>query len=128
MPREVSDPSEMIEHVSKAIVAKDYDALLSFYEPDAVLVRQDGTEAVGLDAIRAEYESYVEKVSDMTGKAVWIHVAGDLAMVRGEYAITFKRSNGDFVKMSGSPIELLRKQANGSWKYVIDNGSGADAL
>jgi len=127
MSNRVDKPSEMIEHVCSAIVKKDYDALLSYYEPNAVLVRPDGSEAVGLDAIRAEYQSYVEKVTSMSGKAVWTHVADDLAVVRGEYTIAFLRANGETLEMSGSPIELLRKQADGSWKYIIDNGSGADA-
>jgi ketosteroid isomerase-like protein len=123
----VKNPSEMIEHVCNAIVQKDYDTLLSYYEPNAVLVRPDGSEAVGLDEIRAEYESYVEKVTSMSGKAIWTHVAEELAVVRGEYTISFLRSNGETLELSGSPIELLRRQPDGSWKYIIDNGSGADA-
>jgi ketosteroid isomerase-like protein len=69
MQSNVTDPSEMIEYVSRAIVAKDYDSLLSYYEAGAVLVRPDDTEAVGHDAIGEVYESYVEKVTGMTGKA-----------------------------------------------------------
>jgi uncharacterized protein (TIGR02246 family) len=128
MDNGVKNPAKMIEYVCDAIVHKDFDTLLSYYEPNAVLVRQDGSEAVGLDAIRSEYESYVEKVTSMTGKAVWTHVSEDLAVVRGKYTISFLRSSGEILESSGSPIELLRRQTDGSWKYIIDNGSGADAV
>lgn len=128
MHQPVLKPEDMIMRVAKALSSHDLDELLSFYEPDAVLVKPDGTEAVGLEEIREEYSSYIEKVISMTASVTWCHVAGNTASVRGTYEISFKRRDGSITTISGQPIETLRKQADGSWLYVIDNGSGADPI
>ena len=112
--------------VAQALSSHDLDELLSFYEPDAILVKADGTEARGLDQIREEYSAYIDKVVSMDASVTWCRVAGDIASVRGCYEITFKRRDGSTITVAGEPIETLKKQANGAWLYVIDNGSGAD--
>ncbi len=128
MGKAVETPGDMILRVAQAMTHHDCDELLSFYEPDAVLVKADGTEARGHVAIRADYETYLDKVVSMTAEAVWVHVVGEIATVRGKYNITFKRSSGEILEVTGSPIEVLRRQFDGSWLYVIDNGSGANPL
>lgn len=126
MAEAVRNPGEMIERVARALREHDLDELLSFYETEAVLIRQDGSEARGLAAIRAEYASYLEKTVAMTAAATWVHVAGDIAVVRGRFSITLARRNGDPIVVVGEPIEVLRRQPDGSWLYLIDHGSGAD--
>lgn len=126
MGRKVETPGDMIKHVARALEDHDCEELLSYYEQDAILVRGDGSEARGVDAIRADYETYIHKVMSMTSEAVWVHIVGEIATVRGKYTITFKRSNGETKTVSGSPIEVLRRQSDGSWRYVMDNGGGAD--
>ena len=127
MTEPVLNPEDMILRVAKAMQSHDLDELMSFYESDAVLVRPDGTEAVGVAAIREDYAGYVHKVVSMNAKVIWCHVSGDIASVRGAYEITFKRRDGSELVTSGEPVETLRKQTDGSWLYVIDNGSGANS-
>lgn len=123
----VRNPEDMILKVADAMAVHDLDQLLNLYEPDAIYVRADGTEAVGVDQIREEYAAFIDKVVSMQAKAIWSHVSGDIASVRGRYEITLKRRDGSEVTSSGEPIETLRRQADGSWLYLIDNGSGANA-
>ncbi|MEM9623728.1 MAG: nuclear transport factor 2 family protein, partial [Pseudomonadota bacterium] len=68
MPEPVLKPQDMITRVASALERHDLDELLSFYEPNAVLIRTDGSEAHGIDQIRTEYESYINKVAAMTGR------------------------------------------------------------
>jgi ketosteroid isomerase-like protein len=128
MGKAVETPGDMILRVAQAMTNHDCDELLSFYERDAVLVKADGSEARGHAGIRADYETYRDKVVSMTAEAVWIHIVGEIATVRGKYTITFKRNNGELLELTGSPIEVLRRQSDGSWLYVIDNGGGANPL
>ena len=128
MAKPVLRPEDMIVRVAQAMTAHDLDELMSFYEADAVLVRPDGTEAVGVEAIRRDYSEYIEKVISMNAKVTWCHVAGDIASARGWYEITFKRRNGSELITTAEPIETLRKQSDGSWRYVVDNGSGAKPI
>ncbi len=126
MSEPVTEPQAMITRVASALARHDLDELLTFYESSAVLIRADGSEAHGVAQIRKEYDGYIDKVVAMTGRAVWVHQAGDIAAVRGAYSITFKRSNGETVTRNGNPVEVLRQQADGNWLYVIDHGFGAD--
>ena len=128
MNEQVLKPEDMILRVAKALSHQDLDELMSFYEPEAILVKPDGTQACGVEAIREEYSAYIGKVVSMTASVTWCHVTNEIATVRGHYEIAFKRRDGTTVIRTGEPIETLRKQADGSWLYLIDNGSGADPI
>jgi ketosteroid isomerase-like protein len=45
----------------------------------------------------------------------------DLALLRADFTLR----DGNKVIASGSTAELVRKQADGSWLYVIDHAAGA---
>jgi ketosteroid isomerase-like protein len=50
-----------------------------------------------------------------------VEVRGDLAVVRGDYSITFtpKGAAGP-LKDNGKWLEVRQKQADGSWKIAVD--------
>ncbi len=123
----VFKPEDMITRVAQALGSNDLDSLMQLYEPSAVLVRPDGTEAQGVDQIRAEYAGYIDKVVSMEAKVLWVHIAGEIATVRGKFSITFARKDGTTITRGGEPIEVLRRQEDDSWLYLIDHGSGANA-
>ena len=52
-------PAELHDRIQDGVNTTDVDALVNCYEPDAVLMAEDGTQAVGLDEIRAAYEAIV---------------------------------------------------------------------
>ncbi len=126
MNEPVLNPANMIKRVAGALASHNLDELMSFYEPAAVLVRPDGSEAQGIEKIREEYAGYINRVIAMEADVIWTHVPGDIASVRGRFSITFERRDGSTVTRSGEPIEVLRQQPDGSWLYLIDHGSGAD--
>jgi ketosteroid isomerase-like protein len=49
--------------------------------------------------------------------------SGDIALVTGDWSLTGKGSDGD-VKMSGTYADVMRRQADGSWLFAIDNPDG----
>jgi uncharacterized protein (TIGR02246 family) len=112
-----------------AFNAGDLDRLIEFYEPDAVLVPGPGAEPVqGLDAIQASLEWLLE----LGGRLVftprhWI-VSGDLAL--GSLAFVMDGGHdaeGNLLDLSGVTGEVVRRQEDGTWKYVIDHPFAAEA-
>ena len=102
----------------------DVDALMDLYEPDARMVRDDGTVAVGLDEIRTVWSDLIAlggRVRMVTRYAV---ESGDVvAEQRGRSA------DGATPWPPGRRRRSLGAQDDGTWRYVIDNpfGSGTPA-
>ena len=106
------------EHVN----ARDLDALVALYEPEAVLVNQDGTLAIGRDAIRAALSGLLEmrpRIRMHVAKTV--SAGADLAMLYNEWSMSIPGPDGQTVEMSGKALEVVRRQADGTWRFVIDD-------
>jgi ketosteroid isomerase-like protein len=52
--------------------------------------------------------------------------AGGLALVAGVWSFTGTGSDGQPVTLTGRNGDVLRRQADGSWRFVIDNPWGTD--
>ena len=117
------DPVSVHAAVESAFNDGDVDALVGLYEPDARMVRDDGTAAVGLDEIRAVWADLVAlggRVRIVTRYAV---ESGDIALLSNEWTL----------ELEGNPVasavtaEVARRQDDGTWRYVIDNPFAAGA-
>jgi ketosteroid isomerase-like protein len=51
---------------------------------------------------------------------------GDLALVVGEWTFNGTGPDGEAVKLAARNADVLRRQADGSWRFVIDNPWGTD--
>ena len=50
----------------------------------------------------------------------------DLALVIGVWSFTGTGPDGEPVKLTGHIADVLRRQVDGSWRFVIDNPWGTD--
>ncbi len=96
----------------------DGAAIAALYEEDAVLV-VDGAEVRGRDAIRASYEESFERNARMTlvTRAVFEGPDG-LAVLHGAWVVS---PVGEGLTTRGLSTEVVRRQADGHWLFVIDN-------
>jgi ketosteroid isomerase-like protein len=51
---------------------------------------------------------------------------GDLALVVGEWSFTGSGPDGEPVNLAAKNADVLRRQGDGSWRFVIDNPWGTD--
>jgi Domain of unknown function (DUF4440) len=49
--------------------------------------------------------------------------AGDIALVTGDWTLTGKGPDGD-VRLSGTFTDVMHRQSDGTWLFVIDNPDG----
>ena len=56
-------------------------------------------------------------------KTVYCLQSGDVAVGRSEWSIT----EGDETKVSAKGVEVMKQQADGTWKVLIDHAFGAEA-
>jgi ketosteroid isomerase-like protein len=52
--------------------------------------------------------------------------ASDLALVTAVWSFTGAGSDGELVNLAAKSADVLRRQADGSWRFVIDNPWGTD--
>lgn len=112
----------------QAITARDLEAAVSLYETDASFVLDDGHVAVGHDAIREVLRPFmtVEDFKFTKQPVAFISAQNDLALLRGTWSATRIGEGGGREAIGGNNIEIVRRQSDGSWKFVVDHPSGAD--
>ena len=101
----------------------DLDGLMSLYENDAVFPTANAT-ATGGDEIRQRLKAYLDSGARLVFGEPLVFAAGELALVHTPW--TMQMPNGS--NSEGTTAEVLRRQADGTWKFVIDNPDGAALL
>jgi uncharacterized protein (TIGR02246 family) len=91
--------------------AGDVDGMANLYEPDAVLAFPPGSQTVGRAAIRELMAQLVARGGTFTVEPALptVYQGDDLALTS-----TIPSDN------TGGRVQLVRKQADGSWLRVID--------
>jgi uncharacterized protein (TIGR02246 family) len=121
----VDDPRQMHEHFAKYFNSKDADGILSLYEDDAVILAAPGQPAAGHDAIREALGGFIA----MGGTVTFVAEAepiinGDLALTHGRWRLDVEGAE----PMESATAEVLRRGADGKWRYVLDNPWGTSIL
>jgi len=120
-----SDPLKTHRFFAQAFNAGDADALVAMYDPAAVLVPGPGAEAVGHDAIRAALGQFLALRGTMHMETTFALRSGDTALTRSKWRLDGTDPAGKPVVMEGNSLEVLRRQADGTWLIVIDHPFGA---
>ena len=93
-------------------------AATELYETDATFV-SGGTAVSGHEAIRAAMDGFAAMKPDIAMNITRVIQAGDIAVMLNEWSAP--AGEGGTPAMSGKALEVARRQADGSWKYVIDD-------
>jgi uncharacterized protein (TIGR02246 family) len=126
--REEYQPSEVLEahrEFHQRLNGGDIEAILAFYEDDATLVIEPGTVVTGRDAIRQALLAYAPMKPKFIPQNVDFFVTGDIALVMGQWHMSV---NDEPSSMSGVAVDVMRRQGDGRWLYVVDNPWGTLVL
>ncbi len=118
-------PEEVNPQLIDALNRHDVDACVELYEPDAAFVTEEGT-VVGHDAIRTVMEAFISTKPSITMEPREVVRSGDVAMTRGAWKLTGTGPDGDTIEMGGRSVEIVREQADGTWRFVVDDPTGRD--
>jgi len=110
-----STPQELHLFFERAFNTGDVKALLAVYEPGAVLVA-GGKHVTGLDRIRDALNVFLSSGAQMKLDTRAIIESGEgLAVLHGAWSL------GPPSATQGLSTEVVRRQPDGSWRFVIDN-------
>jgi uncharacterized protein (TIGR02246 family) len=124
----VTEPEQMHGAFEQAFNAGDIEALMALYEPDATLVPQPGAVAEGTAAIRESLRWFLDRGGRITLDTKLVLRVGDLAYLSNRWSLTgATMPDGSAAELGAVTAEVARRQADGSWLYVIDNAWGDQA-
>jgi uncharacterized protein (TIGR02246 family) len=117
----VQTPEEAVRAMVDAFNGGDLDAFMAFYESGATLVPQPGEVASGAAAIREAMGGFLALKGRMEIEPeLTVIQAGDVALVSGSWTLTGTGPDGEPVTMSGRVTDVVRRQPDGTWRWVID--------
>ena len=125
-PVPTETPEQVLEAVVEGINTANYDLLLSLYEPGAAFATRPGSLAHGLGDICEALDGFIALNGKLDLKVGRVLEVGNLALAVGEWTFTGTGPDGEPVKLAAKNADVLRRQADGSWRFVIDNPWGTD--
>ena len=117
------EPAEASRLFEMLFASGDLDGLMALYEDDAVFPTPHGT-STGQAAIRTTLKAYLDSGAKLAFGESLVFLAGDLAMMHTAWTMTMP----DGSSPTGATAEVVRRQSDGTWKYVIDNPDGSALL
>jgi uncharacterized protein (TIGR02246 family) len=119
-------PEELDQLFIEKMNAGDLEAVVSLYEPDATLAPQPGQTVTGTAAIRDAVRGFIAMQPRFTATPKPTVRAGDVALTGLQWTLDATGPDGSRVQMKGHSAEVVRRQPDGTWKFVVDNPFVAD--
>ncbi len=118
----VTGPYEMNQTFAHAFNTRDINHLMALYEDSAVLRIDTEKTFTGKAAIAVELQKLLGMPGKMSSHNNFCIEHGDIALLRADHSI--KDADGTTI-FSGSSAEVVRRQTDGTWLYIIDHAMGA---
>jgi ketosteroid isomerase-like protein len=109
--------------LANAFNTGDVDIVMSMYDVTGLVMPEPGVTLSGKEQFEKAIKGLLSIKGKMEIKTVYCFQTGNIALGRSEWNIT---DNGE-VKISSKGIEVMKQQADGSWKIIIDHTFGAEA-
>lgn len=119
-------PGEVLNSVVEGINTGDLDSLMTLYEADACFASQPGQLAKSPESVRQSLRGFIDLKGRLDLKVKRVLQASDLALVTTEWSFSGTGPDGNPVNMAAKSADVLRLQADGTWRFVIDNPWGTD--
>jgi enoyl-CoA hydratase len=115
------DPTGISRLFAERASAGDLEGLMALYEDGAKFVGPDGGDADGRDAIRERLEGLLAMAPRITSTESGAVRAGDVALLSNRWRMTLGEGDEGRAGLEGISTEVVRRQGDGSWLYVIDD-------
>jgi ketosteroid isomerase-like protein len=118
-----SEPGEVIKLFDKFFSSGDMEGLMTLYEDGAVMPGEEGP-VEGKAGIREALQGFLSSGAKLRFGQSAVFQAGDLALTHNAWTM----DNPDGTTQEAVTAEVVRRQQDGTWKYILDNPFGGGIL
>ncbi len=122
----VTKPEDMSRVFATLVEAGDLDALLNLYDANVKYVSRSGQIVEGISEVRNAFQWVLAFKGKFHIENKYCIMNGDTALVCAAWRMNGTGAEGRSVDAQGSSTEVLRRHADGTWRYLIDNPFGAE--
>ena len=119
-------PEQVLASIVTGINSGDLDSLMPLYESDAAFATEPGSLAPGTPGVREALTGFISMKGTLDLEVTRVLEVGDLALVIGVWSFDGTGPDGAPVRLEAKNADVLRRQADGTWRFVIDNPWGTD--
>ncbi len=120
------EPAAIQQEFVQAFNAGNIDGLIGLYETDASFVAEPGKVVTGTAAIREVLGGFLAMKGTLALNKQTVVSAGDVVLLHGEWTLRGTDPEGKAFDMPMRSAEVVRRQPDGTWRYIIDNPYSAD--
>ena len=117
-----------IETMTAAFQNNDIARVMATYEDAATVVFEPGAPISDHAVLEQMFTGMAAAKPEFVYAGHDVIVSGDIAMHIAPWTMTAQTPDGQEINQSGLSVAVLRKQADGAWKMVIDNPHGGRLL
>jgi uncharacterized protein (TIGR02246 family) len=114
------DPVALDREFERLLNAGDLDGLMTLYEAEAALMPMPGSVVVGASGVRAALAGFIAAKPLIRTNGRLVAQTGDLALLANDWTLELDGQDGKRTTMSGSAVEIVRRQDDGRWLFAMD--------
>jgi ketosteroid isomerase-like protein len=117
-------PEQVLEAIVTGINSGNLESLMPLYESEAAFATQPGSLAHGAAGVGEALTGFISMNGELELEVTRVLEVGDLALVMGVWSFTGTGPEGEPVRLAARNADVLRRQSDGTWRFVIDNPWG----
>ena len=117
-------PEEIDRIFERELNAGNQDGLVALYEPTATFTVEPGKVVKGTAAISEAIAGFLALKPTISLLPRVLANTGEIAMVSSKWKLKGTAPDGSAVDLASESVEILRRQADGTWKFIIDSPWG----
>ena len=121
-----STPEQVLEAIVSGINSGNLDSLMPLYESEAAFASEPGSLAHGPQGVSEALAGFISMNGTLDIEVTRVLEVDDLALVIGVWSLDGTGPDGEPVRLAARNADVLRRQADGTWRFVIDNPWGTD--
>jgi len=119
-----TEPEGVIPSLIERFNSGSVSDLLALHEPKSVFVANDGGTITDRAELAARFEQDLKLGLPLKATVRHVFVAGEIAQIVVDWSIDGAGPDGKHVHLGGSACDIVRRGADGRWRYIIDNNQG----